>query len=55
MKLADESLLQILDIFRKGIIEGCDCSQLLRDLQLEAREDGKLYLERTGVQLTSVK
>lgn len=53
MKLAEDALLQILDIFRKGIIEMRDMSQDLRDLELKVGNDGKLYVNRE--QLTNTE
>lgn len=35
MKLSDEVMLEIVDIFRQGLAEGKDVSDLLRDLDLE--------------------
>lgn len=46
VKLGDETLLHILEIFRQGIIEQKDMSQALRDLDLEQRADGKLYVRQ---------
>lgn len=53
MKLAEETLLHILDIFRKGIVELRDMSQDLRDLELVQGNDGKLHVNRET--LTSEK
>ena len=42
MKLAPEALAQIIEILRLGLMEGCDVSQLLRDLDLVPNERGLL-------------
>lgn len=47
MKLADDTLLMIVDIFRKGIVEMKDISQDLRDLDLIEDSEGKLTLRRS--------
>ena len=41
MKLSDAALLTIMDIFRQGIVEAKDISELLRNLDL-VEQDGKL-------------
>jgi hypothetical protein len=46
VKLAEETLLHILDIFRKGIVELRDMSQDLRDLELIQGDDGKLHVNQ---------
>jgi len=43
VKLADDALLGIMACLRKGLAEGVDISQLLRDMDLVER-DGKLSL-----------
>lgn len=48
MKLADSGLIAIIEILRKGLADGVDISQLLRELDLEV-VDGKL----TPVKLTT--
>lgn len=47
MKLADNALLEIIDIVREGISEGRDISQMLRDLDLSSTDDGRLGLSST--------
>lgn len=42
MKLSDEALLKIVDIFRQGILGMKDVSQELRDIRFVER-DGALY------------
>lgn len=42
MKLADDALLLLIDIFRSALVEGKDISQSLRDLELNPDADGKL-------------
>lgn len=44
MKLAEDALLHILDIFRRGIVEMRDMSDLLRKLDLIEGPDGKLHV-----------
>jgi hypothetical protein len=46
MKLADDSLLMLVEIFRRGVIELKDISQDLRDLDLVENKEGKLTLLR---------
>lgn len=53
MKLADDTLLMMIDIFRRGILEGMDVSQLLRDLDLIQDADGKLGLKTTAWKSTA--
>lgn len=43
MKLANDALLGIMACLRKGLEEGVDISQLLRDMELVER-DGELTL-----------
>ena len=43
MKLSDVALLTLMDIFRQGVLELKDISELLRELDLEVGPDGKLY------------
>lgn len=43
MKLADDALLGIMACLRKGLEEGIDISQLLRDMEL-VEKDGKISL-----------
>lgn len=42
MKLADDALIGIIEIFRQGLMEEKDISELLRGLDLEKNADGKL-------------
>lgn len=42
MKLEKDALLVILDIFRKGLTEGKDISDLLRNLELQPNSNGNL-------------
>ena len=42
MRLAPEALAQIVDILRRGITEGTDISQMLRDLDLVPNAIGQL-------------
>jgi hypothetical protein len=44
MKLADEVLVEIVDIVRTGLVEQKDISDLLRDLDLQVDKDQKLVL-----------
>lgn len=44
MKLADDALLGIMACLRKGLAEGADVSQLLREMELVER-DGRLSLD----------
>lgn len=48
MKLSDVALLALMDIFRQGIVELKDISELLRELDLEVGDDGKLYPKKDG-------
>lgn len=45
MKLADDALLMVVEIFRRGILGLSDVSQDLRDLELIEGADGKLTLK----------
>lgn len=47
MKLADEALLGILACMRKGLAEGVDISDLLRNMEL-VEKDGRLTLDPTS-------
>lgn len=47
MKLAEDSLIEIVDIVREGLVEGKDISQMLRDLDLSTTIDGRLGLSKT--------
>ncbi len=42
MKLADDALIGIIEIFRQGLMEEKDISELLRGLDLEVNANGKL-------------
>lgn len=44
MKLANDALLAIIGIFRKGLTEGSDMSDLLRNVDLVPDASGKLQL-----------
>jgi len=44
MKLANDALLAIIGVFRKGLMEGSDVSDLLRAIDLVANEQGQLSL-----------
>lgn len=44
MKLADDALLAIIGTFRKGLVENIDISELLKQLELEPDDRGKLKL-----------
>ncbi len=46
MKLADDALLMMIEIFRQGILEGRDISQLLRELDLRENAEGKLSVSK---------
>lgn len=45
MKFADDVLLCIIEALRKGMSEGSDISDLLRQLELEPDGKGKLKLK----------
>jgi hypothetical protein len=42
MKLADDALIRIIEIFRQGLMEQKDISSLLRELDLERNDAGRL-------------
>lgn len=42
MKLADDALIRIIEIFRQGLMDNKDISVLLRELDLEKNDVGKL-------------
>lgn len=44
MKLANDALVAIIGVFRKGLTEGTDVSKLLRSIDLVPDEGGKLRL-----------
>ena len=44
VKLADDALLGIMACLRKGLAEGMDISQLLREMEL-VEKDGRLSLD----------
>lgn len=44
MKLANDALLGIMACLRKGLAEGADISQLLRDMEL-VEKDGRIALD----------
>ena len=46
MKLAPDALIGILEILRKGLTEGVDISSLLRELDLESDQQGRLQLSK---------
>jgi hypothetical protein len=48
MKLADDALLMLVEIFRRGILEMGDVSQAMRDLDLIEDSEGKLTLKHKG-------
>ncbi len=43
MKLADDALIRIIEIFRQGLMENKDISELLRELELDV-SGGKLAI-----------
>lgn len=47
MKLADDALVMLVEIFRSGIVELKDISQDLRDLDLIEDSEGKLTLKKS--------
>ncbi len=47
MRLADDTLIMLMEIFRQGIMEMKDISQGLRELDLVEDSEGKLTLKRT--------
>jgi hypothetical protein len=48
MKLADDALIRIIEIFRRGLMDNKDVSVLLRELDLEKNEIGKLAVSSTS-------
>lgn len=44
MKLGADALIEIMDIVRRGLTEMKDISELLRDLDLESKEEKVLSL-----------
>lgn len=42
MKLADDAMIAVIEILRKGLVDGMDVSQLLRELDLSPDQFGKL-------------
>jgi hypothetical protein len=44
MKLANDALIAIIGVFRKGIIEGTDISDLLRNIDLVPDDSDRLKL-----------
>lgn len=44
MKLANDALVAIIGAFRKGVTEGTDISDLLRNIDLVEDESGRLKL-----------
>lgn len=44
MKLANDALVAIIGVFRKGLTEGMDVSELLRNIDLVQDGNGKLQL-----------
>jgi len=48
MKLADDALIRIIEIFRRGLMDNKDISVLLRELDLEANEGGRLSVPPTN-------
>jgi hypothetical protein len=49
MKLADEALIRIIEIFRQGLMDNKDVSVLLRELDLERNASGKLTVSAADV------
>ncbi len=47
MKLADDALIMLMEIFRQGIMELKDISQGLREIDLVPDSSGKLTLRQT--------
>lgn len=45
MKLANDALVAVIEILRKGLTEGCDVSEMLRSLDLEPNGEGRLALK----------
>lgn len=46
MKLDEVALLEIVEILRKGLTELVDVSDLLRNLELEETQEGKLTVKK---------
>jgi hypothetical protein len=44
MKLANDALVAIIGVFRKGLTEGTDVSELLRNIDLVQDASGRLAL-----------
>ena len=44
MKLANDALIAIITVFRKGLTEGSDVSEMLRNVDLVEDGSGKLKL-----------
>jgi len=55
MKLSDEVMLEIVDIFRQGIAEGKDVSDLLRAIELDEDLDSPDGDHRSSKVLLSLK
>ena len=55
MKLANDALVAIIGVFRKGITEGTDISNLLRNIDLIPDDSGKLRLNPQHDDIWSLK
>jgi len=44
MKLANDALLCVIEAMRKGLVEGVDISDLLKEIDLVPDDEGKLKL-----------
>jgi len=55
MKLADDALIAVIEILRKGLIEQMDISQLLRDLDLFPDVNNKLSISNSEVKWSHVQ
>lgn len=55
MKLANDALLAIIATFRKGLLEDCDISELLRAIDLIDDGSGKLCLNPDQPDIWTVK
>lgn len=55
MKLADDALIAVIEILRKGLIEQMDISQLLRDLDLFPDVNNKLSISNNEVKWSHVQ
>lgn len=53
MKLADDALIRIIEIFRQGLMEQKDISSLLRELDLENNAAGKLSVSASNSDWTA--